>query len=263
MDEIAAYNQARWKALVDADALFTRPLLDLDAESARRKVDQEGRLGDVSGKDVLCLACGGGQQSVAFALLGSNVTVSDLSAEQLVRDDEAAAHYGFNIRTVQADMRDLSSFEKGSFDIVHHAYSINFVPSVRQVFQQVARILRSGGVYHFYVANPFIMGVGYQSWNGTAYQLTQPYVRDAEISYEDQNWVYDRAIREQILNPKEYRHTLSDVVNGLFDAGFLIRYLSESADMHPDLNAEPGSWDHFVAFAPPWLSIWAELEIER
>mgnify|MGYP007034349507 FL=1 len=33
--------------------------------------------------------------------------------------------------------------------------------------------------------------------------------------------------------------------------------------MHPDLNAEPGSWDHFVAFAPPWLSIWAELEIER
>ncbi len=151
MDEIAAYNQARWKALVDADALFTRPLLDLDAESARRKVDQEGRLGDVSGKDVLCLACGGGQQSVAFALLGSNVTVSDLSAEQLVRDDEAAAHYGFNIRTVQADMRDLSSFEKGSFDIVHHAYSINFVPSVRQVFQHVARVLRSGGVYHFYV----------------------------------------------------------------------------------------------------------------
>jgi SAM-dependent methyltransferase len=263
MDEIAAYNQARWKALVEADALFTRPLLDLDAESARRKVDREGRLGDVSGKDVLCLACGGGQQSVAFALLGANVTVSDLSAEQLARDDEAAAHYGLNIKVVQTDMRDLSSFEAASFDIVHHAYSINFVPQVRRVFQQVARVLRNGGVYHFYVANPFTMGVGYQSWNGTGYQLTQPYVCDAEISYEDQNWVYDREGRDRIMNPREFRHALGDVMNGLIETGFLISHVSDFADMHPDLNAEPGSWDHFVAFAPPWLSIWTELEIER
>jgi ubiquinone/menaquinone biosynthesis C-methylase UbiE len=258
MDEIAAYNQARWKALVEANALFTRPALDLDSGSARLKVDQEGRLGDVSGKSVLCLACGGGQQSAAFALLGANVTVADLSAEQLVRDDEAAAHYGFNIKTVQADMRDLSNFEKASFDIVHHAYSINFVPQVRRVFQQVASILRSGGVYHFYIANPFVMGVGYKSWNGYGYQLTKPYVRDAEISYEDQNWVYDREGCDRIMEPKEFRHTLSDVMNGLIETGFLISQLSDSADMHPDLNADPGSWDHFVAFAPPWLSIWAE-----
>ena len=41
MDEVAAYNQARWKALADADALFTRPRLDLDAESARRWIDPD------------------------------------------------------------------------------------------------------------------------------------------------------------------------------------------------------------------------------
>ena len=35
---------------------------------------------------VLCLACGGGQQSVALALLNANVTVFDLSEGQLDRD---------------------------------------------------------------------------------------------------------------------------------------------------------------------------------
>ena len=41
--------------------------------------------------DVLCLAAGGGQQSVAFALLGANVTVFDLSETQLEHDRLAAA----------------------------------------------------------------------------------------------------------------------------------------------------------------------------
>ena len=69
MDELTKYNLARWKALVEADALFTRPALNLDLISARDKLDPEGRLGDVACKDVLCLACGSGQQSIAFALL--------------------------------------------------------------------------------------------------------------------------------------------------------------------------------------------------
>ena len=110
MDEIAEYNQARWKELVNANALFTRPKLNLDETAARRIVDFDGRLGDVAGKDVLCLACGGGQQSAAFALLGARVTVFDLSEEQLERDREAARHYGFDIKIIQGDMRDLSCF---------------------------------------------------------------------------------------------------------------------------------------------------------
>src|SRR3989442_9947184 len=112
MDEIAKYNMERWRALVEADALFTRPVLNLNTVSARDSLDPEGTLGNLAGKDVLCLACGGGQQSAAFALLGANVTVFDLSEAQLQRDAEAATHYGINIKVVQGDMRDLSCFEK-------------------------------------------------------------------------------------------------------------------------------------------------------
>jgi 2-polyprenyl-3-methyl-5-hydroxy-6-metoxy-1,4-benzoquinol methylase len=54
-------------------------------------LDPEGRLGDVASKDALCLACSGGKQSSAFALLEANVTVFDLSEPQLNRDREETA----------------------------------------------------------------------------------------------------------------------------------------------------------------------------
>src|SRR5215216_2459887 len=218
MDESTRYNMKRWKALVDANALFTRPALNLDLASAREKLDPEGRLGNVAGKEVLCLACGGGQQSAAFAILGARVTVFDLSEDQLRRDQEAAAHYGVEIQTRQGDMRDLSCFGEASYDIVYHAYSLGFVPNARAVFQQVARFIRTGGIYYFNCANPFFIGLSEKDRNGEGYTLSHPYVDGAEVTYEDQDWVYDRSkLDAQILPPREYRHTLSTLFSGLIE----------------------------------------------
>jgi SAM-dependent methyltransferase len=258
MDKIAKYNAERWKALVEANALFTRPALNLDAVSAREMLDPEGRLGNLAGKDVLCLACGGGQQSVASAILGANVTVFDLSEAQLERDAEAAAHYGVDIKIVHGDMRDLSCFEQSAFDIVYQGYSLGFVPDVGTVFQQVARVLRAGGVYHFNCANPFFLGLSERDWNGEGYTLKYPYLDGAEITYEDQDWVYDRnRTNEPIQLPREYRHTLSTLIGGLVGQSFLISHVSDYTDFYPDSKAEPGTWDHFVSIAPPWLNFWA------
>lgn len=259
MDEIARYNVERWKALVEADALFTLPALNLEAASAREMIDPENRLGDVAEKSVLCLACGGGQQSAAFALLGAQVTVFDLSEAQLQRDAEVATHYRVGIETVQGDMRDLSRFGEGAFDIVYHAYSLGFVPDARAVYRQVARVLRAGGIYHFNCANPFFVGIGERDWNGEGYVLRHPYVDGAVVAYDDQEWVYDRGGRkgEPIQGPREYRHSLSTLVGGLVGESFTLLHVSDSAGFDPNADAAPGTWDHLVAFAPPWLSFWA------
>src|SRR5262245_32041791 len=159
MDDIARYNIDRWRALARAGAIFTQPDFDLDKYSARDRLDPLGKLGDVAGKEVLCLACGGGQQSIAFALLGANVTVADLSEEQLQRDADAAARYELKLNLLQMDMRDLSSLNESSFEVVWHGYSLNFVPGVCEVFLQVARVLRPGGIYRLNCANPAFMGI--------------------------------------------------------------------------------------------------------
>jgi ubiquinone/menaquinone biosynthesis C-methylase UbiE len=256
MDDLTKYNIERWKALVEANALFTRPALSLDPISARNMLDPEGRLGDVASRDVLCLACGGGQQSIAFALLKANVTVFDLSEAQLNRDREAAAHFNVHIKIIQGDMQNLSYFEDAAFDIVYHSYSLGFVPNARVVFQQVARVLRPGGLYHFMCANPFFVGIQEKDWNGEGYTIKYPYVDQAEIIYEDQEWVYNRSKSGAIPPPREFRHTLSALISGLVQQGFMIQHVSDYSNFTPDPNAAPGTWNHFVSIAPPWLSFW-------
>ena len=257
MDEIAKYNQGRWRRLVDADAVFTRPALELDAETARRRLDPNGHLGAIDGRHVLVLAGGGGQQSVAFALLGARVVVFDLSDAQLARDRDAAAHHGVEIRTVEGDMRDLSAFDAAAFDIVSQPYSLNFVPDCRAVFREVARILRPGGLYCVDVATPYVLGVGERDFDGEGYVVKLPYLQGALLETPDAAWV---AGGRTIEPSREYRQTLATVINGLVESGFRITHLDEGLHTDPDPHATPGSWDHFNAIVPPWLSFWAVRE---
>ena len=262
MDEVSRYNIERWNALVDANALFTRPHLNLNAETARQRLDPDGWLDDVNGKDVLVLAGGGGQQSAAFALLGARVTVVDLSQKQLERDREAAQHYAVELRTLQVDMRDLSALAENGFDLVYHPYSLNFVPDAREVFAQVARVLRPGGMYYFMAANPFASGLTERSWNGEGYVIRQPYQQGQQVIYEDSSWVYDRESATQIQGPQEFRQTLSTLINGLLEQRFALLHMKEIMAESVSEEAEPGSWDHFTAFMPPWLAFWTRYKQE-
>ena len=78
MDAIYKFNRDRWEALARAGSLFSRPWLDLRAETALARVDPWGDLGSVRDRDVLCLAGGGGKQSAAFGVAGARVTVPAL-----------------------------------------------------------------------------------------------------------------------------------------------------------------------------------------
>jgi SAM-dependent methyltransferase len=258
MDDIARYNVERWRRLVEANAVFTQPKLDLDADTARMMVDPENKLGDLSGRRVLCLAAGGGQQSAAFAWLGAQVTVFDLAEGQLARDRQAADHYGFSIQTIQGDMRDLSALPAGTFDLVWQPYSLNFVPDPQVVFAQVGRVLRQDGLYYFACANPFFFGMSQDDWNGEGYVLSHPYVKGAELISQDADWVYNRGTKpsESVPGSMEYRHTLSVLINGLTGESFVLQHMADLLDVNPDADMEPGSWEHFTAYAPPWLAFW-------
>ena len=258
MDDIAQYNIERWQALADADALFTRPRLDLTPESAREFVDAEGLLGDIEGEAVLCLGGGGGQQSAAFALLGADVTVFDISGAQLERDQQAAAHYKKSVRTVQGDMRDLSTLAPASFDLVFQPFSIAYVPDATVVFAQVARVLRPGGMYFLALDNPFSCGMSATDWTGEGYLLKVPYKDQALYISPDPEWVYAHSAKPlpAVREARLYRHTLANTLNSLLSLDFALLHVSDSKHIYPDSNAEPGTWDHFMAYAPVYLGYW-------
>ncbi|MEL7121184.1 MAG: class I SAM-dependent methyltransferase, partial [Bacteroidota bacterium] len=124
-------NEKKWDELALNGVLCSQPKLELNPEKAKEYINRNGFYTDsFEGKNILCLASGGGQQSIAFALLGGNVTVVDFSEEQLKKDELVSQKYKQEIKIVKSDMRDLSFCRDEEFDIVYQPYSINYIPSI-------------------------------------------------------------------------------------------------------------------------------------
>jgi SAM-dependent methyltransferase len=260
MDEISKTNRERWNALARANLEYTIPFLDFTKEDAFKRISRHGIIQDVTGKRVLCLASGGGQDSVAFGLLGAEVSVLDLSDVQLQRDRQAADHHGFPVSTHQGDMRDLSIFADQSFDLVWQVYSLNFSPSVQPVFREVSRVLIPGGIYFLQFANPFSHAVDDDAWDGNAYPLKALYMDGEDLTKTFPTWDVDMPDGSNVVlpGPHEYRHTLSTLLNTMVSKGFFFMGLWEW--IKPEKNPQPGSWNHFTQVAPPYLeTFWRKL----
>ena len=260
MDAISKINRERWNALAHANVEYSRPFMDFTVENAAEHVYRHGILKDVAGKQVLCLASGGGQDSVAFGMLGAHVTVFDLSDVQLERDRQAADHHGLQTRLVQGDMRDLTILPDNQFDIVWQIYSINFVPSLDPVFSGVRRVLKPGGIYFLQFANPFAIGIDEEKWDGNAFPLNSLYIEGEDMSGRFPNWDVEQpdGTRLCCASPHEFRHTLGNVMNCMAGNGFILLGLWEW--MKKEDDPQPGSWAHYTQVIPPWFSTFWRLE---
>lgn len=254
MDEQTRFNRERWTALSKAGVDYAQPRLEETPASALYNLDPDGRLAqigltDLTGKDVLCLASGGGQQSARFGVLGANVTVLDFTPHQLELDQKVADHYGFDLRLVEGDMRDLSLFEAASFDIVWHPFSVNFIPDPLPVYREVARVIRPKGLYYHQFANPH-WTMDEHDWTGNGYPIKQPYVQGSVLQGDSMWEVND----QKIEGPTEFMHTFGTIVNGLGENGFHIYAITEMPHGKPD--DEPGTWYHIMTYLPLWPAFW-------
>ena len=247
-DEIAEINEKHWENMVKKGQDFTVPWLDLNPVLIRQyaagKLEPVPEplidmyptsvLANVEGKDVQCLATVGGQQSAVFGLLGAQVTVVDVAEGQLKGDRIAAEHYGYEVTTIHADMRDLSCLADESFELVYHEQSMAYIPDVRQVYSEVARVLRTGGLYRVAFANPATEFVDMEDWDGEGYRIARPY---AEKS------------RRRPDGPIEFRHYLGDIFNGLLAVGLSIQHVQENPHLQKqNTQAPPGSWAHWLTY---------------
>jgi len=230
-------NKELWEREVEKGCGYTIPWLDLDIEAYRAFREGETNtfpepprdwieMLDVRNKEVLCLALGGGQQSAVYSLLGGRVTVVDFAEGQIAGDNKAASHYGYEVNAICADMRDLSFLAPGSFDVVLGS-SLAYIPDVREVYRQVSRVLRLGGIYRTVVTQPATSDL---KWNGESYCIARPYAD--RVLHRDDGGI-------------EFRHYMDDLFNGLIEAGFSIQEIIDlRRDQRPDPKTPPGSWDH-------------------
>src|SRR5207253_10547158 len=102
-------------------------------------------LGDLKGKRVLELGCGGGQCSIAFAKQGATAIGIDFSAEQLAFAKRLCEREEVRVELREGDLADLAFLRAESVDVVFSAYAFGFVEDLNRVFRQVHRVLKPGG----------------------------------------------------------------------------------------------------------------------
>lgn len=195
---------------------------------------------------VLCLASGGGWQSVLFAQAGAIVTVVDLSPQMLAQDREVAAARGLDVRTVEASMDDLSCLPPASFDLVYQPVSTCYVPDVRAVYRQVARVIVPGGIYVSQHKQPASLQAGQRPVPGGGYLIDEDYYRSGPLPP-----VEGSLLREE--GTLEYLHRWEDLIGGLCQAGFVIEDLVEP--FHADLETADESFGHRARYLPPYVRI--------
>ena len=235
---VRKYNRYAWDTQVDKKNKFTIPVSSDTIAEARRgeysvlltetKPVPREWFPPFPGLDLLGLACGGGQQGPVFAALGANVTIFDNSPAQLERDRMVAKRDGLSLRTVEGDMRDLSAFADGSFNLVFHPVSNVFCPEVRPVWREAFRVLRKGGILLAGSANPIYYMVGTHADEQETLQIKYsiPYSDLKSMDPEDLEICIEEA------TPLEFGHSLTDLLGGQTDAGFAITGFYE--DICPD-----------------------------
>lgn len=226
---VREYNSRAWDKAVERGSEWTIPVTSEEIAAARagdwrviltpeKAVPRAWFPADMQGVELLCLAGGGGQQSPILAAAGANVTVLDNSPEQLARDQLVAEREKLAIELVAGDMRDLSHFADNSFDVIVHPCSNLFVPNVRPVWLEAARVLRFGGTLMAGFNNPvnYIFDQVQADRGVLEVRHSLPYSDLASLDEDElQTYLND-------LQPLEFSHTLEDQIGGQIDAGLAI-----------------------------------------
>lgn len=244
MTDPVEHNRHAWDQRVKEQRRFTKPVTDEELREPLKTLDPRGWLGStIRGSRCLCLAAGGGRQSVLYATAGAEVTVADISGEMLRIDDEMAREKGLKIRTIRTAMDDLSMLADASFDLVIHPVSTCYIPDVNKTYLEVARVTRPGGVYVSQHKQPASMQADIRR-SSRGYELIEPYYRTGPLPE-----VIGSLHREP--GTLEYLHRWEHLIGWMCRAGFVIEELSEPC--HADPAAKPGAWEDRCRFVAPYV----------
>ena len=187
-------------------------------------------LGDVAGKRVIEIGCGGGQNSIALAKWGATCVGVDPSSAQIAHARRLARENGVEVQFTVGVAEDLRVFPDGSFDVVLSSYAFDYVTDLPRAYDEAWRVLRSpdpasgkpGGLFVFCLSHPWFQAVG---WH-LAGDPDAPEIGDyaAWPDVEEWDWSYEDGATARM---RGHLRTLDQIINDLLEAGFTLERLVE------------------------------------
>lgn len=203
-------------------------------------------LGNLKGKKVLEIGCGGAQCGIAMAKQGARVTGMDISNEQLKFAKNLADKNKTKICLIQNDIENLRKIKSNSQDIVFTAWALHYVKNLNKCFKEVYRVLKKDGLFVLAIPHPFS-----RMTDSKTLKPKESYFKVGKFAEED-DWK-DGKKHVFVM----YNYTISQVFNSLLDAGFKIEKMIEP-DSRKKYEGDYwyGLWDFnkkFMSFIPQTL----------
>jgi 2-polyprenyl-3-methyl-5-hydroxy-6-metoxy-1,4-benzoquinol methylase len=240
----SAWNQGAFAAWL---ARFGTPQEAAD----KLKKDPRGRLstlyphmeGKLQGSKVANLLGSHGGKAVAMALLGAEVTVVDLAAENAAYAQALAAEAGVHIRYIVSDVLKLPQDELVPlYDIVLMEFGIlHYFVDLAPLMNVVQRLLKPGGTLLLQDFHPITTKL--ISSKGTRHTIRKHKVDgdyfDTAIEEVDVPYLKflsdeQRALAEE-TKIRQRRWTLGEIVTAVADAGLVVRKLIEEPNLSSDV----------------------------
>lgn len=196
--------------------------------------------GELKGKRILGLACGGGQQMPVFTALGAQCTVLDYSNAQLDSDRMVAQREGYEIEILRADMTKPLPFPDESFDLIFHPVSNCYVEQVEPIWRECARVLKPGGALLAGLDN------GVNFWfdeDERVLTYTMPF--NPLVNPEHRKLLEDQDCGVQ------FSHSLEEQIGGQLRAGLML------TDVYEDTNGQGNLHEHNIP------TFWATRSIKK
>jgi SAM-dependent methyltransferase len=188
-------------------------------------------LGDLRGKRVLELGCGGAQCSIAFAKQGAIAIGVDFSAEQLAFARRLCDREEVRVELRLGDLADLAFLRADSIDLVFSAYAFGYVEDLNRVFRQVHRVLKVGSPLVFSLPHPAYDMIDDDRQSPLTFGRS--YFEKTPIDYEVGGIAFT-----------DYHHTFGDLYMALLRASYRVDLILE-----PEPNRDgPRSQDWREAF---------------
>lgn len=167
---------------------------------------------DLRDRDILEIGCGTGLNTGYLADHAKELVAFDFSAGML--EQARAKITAANVRFVQCDIQHEWQLDKESIDLVICMLVLEHIANLDHVFQEAARVLRSGGEFFVCELHPYKQLQGLQA------------------KFTDAN-------SGNVVLVQAFLHDVSDYVNASIEHGFDVIRLGEWRDVNSEDKAKP------------------------
>jgi len=245
-DRGAADNSSAWDRY--AAAYQTRAQLSTSTAHYGPEIATEAGLrllGDLKGKRVLELGCGGGQCSIAFAKQGATAIGVDFSAQQLAFARRLCEREDVKVELRLGDLADLAFLRADSIDLVFSSYAFGFVEDLNRVFRQVHRVLKPSAPLVFSLPHP--ASEMFDGDGDDPLSVRRSYFDKTPVPHDVGGVVFT-----------DYHHTFADIYMGLARSSYRVDLVMEPEPVSGGRRS--AEWRDAFLYVPRTLIVRARKE---